>query len=103
MPGMHSHTKEQREAVRQLVYTVLTRDMSTFMPDAFKHWIKDTDGKFRKVGLTLRFEIRERVVYFTVKEIRSGRTLHRFDSSTRVPFDDRDVIMSLDESKPVGR
>jgi hypothetical protein len=103
MPGLHSHTKEQREAVRQLVYTVLTRDMSTFMPDAFKHWIKDTDQKFRKVGLTLKFEIRQRVVYFSIKEIRSGRVIHRFDASTRVPFDDRDVIMSLEESQPTWR
>jgi hypothetical protein len=103
MPGMHSHTKEQREAVRQLVYTVVTRDMSTFTPDAFRHWIKDTDQKFRKVALTLKFEIRERVVYFSVKEVRSGRVIHRFDSSTRVPFDDRDVIMSLDDTKPLWR
>ena len=103
MPGLHSHTKEQREAVRQLVYTVLTRDMSTFMPDSFKHWVKDTDEKFRRVGLMLKFEIRERVVYFSIKEIRSGRVIHRFDSSTRVPFEDRDVIMSIDESKPIWR
>ena len=99
--AMHSHTKEQREAVRQLVYIVLTRDMSTFTPDAFRHWIKDTDQKFRRVGLTLKFEIHERVVYFSVKEIRSGRTLHHFDSSTRVPFESRDIIMSVDETKPV--
>jgi hypothetical protein len=101
--AMHSHTKEQREAVRQLVYTVLTRDMSTFTPDAFRNWIKDTDGKFRKVGLTLKFEIRERVVYFMVKEVRSGRVIHRFDSSTRVPFESRDVIMSLEDAKPLWR
>jgi hypothetical protein len=101
--SMHSHTKEQREAVRQLVYTVLTRDMSTFTPDAFRHWIKDSDGKFRKVGLTLKFEIHERVVYFKVKEVRSGRVIHHFDSSTRVPFDDRDVVMSLEGSTPLWR
>lgn len=100
---MHSHRKEQREAVRQLVYTVLMRDMSTFNPERFKSWIKDTDQKFRKVGLTLRFDIRDRVVYFTVREIRSGRRVHHFDSATRVPFDDRDVIMSVEELRPIGQ
>jgi hypothetical protein len=101
--SMHSHSKEQREVVRQLVYTVLTRDMSTFTADAFRHWIKDSDGKFRKVGLTLNFEIRDRVVHFRVREVRSGRVIHHFDSSTRVPFDDRDIVMSLEEGKPVWR
>ena len=101
--AMHSHTKEQREAVRQIVYTVVTRDMSTFTPDAFRNWIKDNDTKFRKIGLTLKFEIRERVVYFMVKEVRSGRVIHRFDSSTRVPFEARDVIMSLEDAAPVWR
>lgn len=98
---MHSARKEQREAVRQLVYIVLTRDMSTFNPDRFKSWIKETDEKFRKVGLTLKFEIRDRVVFFTVKELRSGRRVHHFDSSTRVPFDGRDVIMSVEQIAPV--
>ncbi|PZR73872.1 MAG: hypothetical protein DLM52_10405 [Chthoniobacterales bacterium] len=102
MSAMHSHSKHQREAVRQLVHTVLTRDMSTFTPDAFRHWIKETDSKFRKVGLTLKFDIHDRVVYFQVKEVRSGRTVHHFDSSTRVPFDDRDVVMSL-EAQPAWR
>src|SRR5438270_5433779 len=97
MSYMHSAPKEQREAVRQLVHLVITRDMSTFNPERFRTWFKDTDQKFRRVGLTLKFEIRDRVVLFSVKEMRSGRTLHRFDSSTRVPFDDRDVIMSADE------
>jgi hypothetical protein len=101
MASLHSHSKEQREAVRQLVQAVLTRDMSTFTADAFKHWIKDSDAKFRKVGLTLKFDIRERVVYFTVKEVRSGRAIYHFDSSTRVPFESRDVIMSLEAVAPV--
>ena len=87
--------------MRQLVQSVLTRDMSTFTADSFKHWIKDIDAKFRKVALTLRFEIRERVVYFTVKEIRSGRAIYHFDSSTRVQFDERDVVMSLEPAAPV--
>jgi len=34
---MHSRSKEQREAVRQLIYLVLTPDMATFNPDRFKH------------------------------------------------------------------
>ena len=58
---MHSRSKEQREAVRQLIYLVLTRDMATFNPDRFKHWIKETDSKFRKVGLMLKFEIKDRL------------------------------------------
>ena len=71
---MHSRSKEQREAVRQLIYLVLTRDMGTFNPDRFKHWIKETDSKFRKVGLMLKFEIRDRFVYFRIKEIRNGES-----------------------------
>ena len=100
---LHSRSKEQREAVRQLVYLVLTRDMATFNPDRFKHWIKETDSKFRKVGLMLKFEIRDRFVYFRIKEIRNGRIIFQFDSSTRVPFDERDVVLSYEELNPVGR
>lgn len=93
---MHSRPKEQREAIRQLVHSVLTRDMATFNPERFKEWIKDIDAKFRRVGLTLVFTIRERSVHFTIKEIRSRRTAYKFSASTHVPFDDRDVIMSVD-------
>jgi hypothetical protein len=92
---MHSRPKEQREAVRNLVHSVLTRDMGTFTPDRFKDWIKDVDARFRKVGLTLLFEIRSRSVHFTIKEIRSGRTAYKFHASTHVPFEDRDVVMSV--------
>lgn len=94
---MHSKPKEQREAVRNLVHSVLIRDMGTFNPERFKDWIKDVDGRFRKVGLTLLFEIRSRSVHFTIKEIRSGRTAYKFSASTRVAFDDRDVVMSVEE------
>ena len=94
---MHSRPKEQREAIRQLVHSVLTRDMSTFNADRFKEWIKDLDAKFRRVGLTLHFTIRERAVNFTIKEIRSRRTAYRFTASTYVPFDDRDVVMTVEE------
>jgi hypothetical protein len=97
---MHSRPKEQREAVRNLVHLVLTRDMGTFNPDRFKDWIKDTDARFRKVGLTLLFEIRSRTVHFTIKEIRSRRVAFNFAASTHVPFEDRDVVMSVDE---IGR
>ena len=89
--------------MRQLVHAVLTRDMSTFTADAFRNWIKDTDARFRKVGLTLKFDIRQRVVYFTIKEVRSGRAVYHFDSATRVPFDDRDVVMSLESATPLWR
>jgi hypothetical protein len=97
---MHSRPKEQREAIRQLVHSVLTRDMATFNPERFKEWIKEIDARFRKVGLTLLFTIRERSVDFTIKEIRSRRTAFRFAASSHVPFDGRDVVMSLDAFVP---
>ncbi len=100
---LHSRSKEQREAVRQLVYLVLTRDMATFNPDRFKYWIKETDSKFRKVGLMLKFEIRDRFVYFRIREIRNGRIIYQFESSTRVPFDERDVVLSYEELSSGGR
>jgi hypothetical protein len=94
--GMHNYSKEQREAVRQLVHTVLMRDMATFTPDRFKDWIKDMDARFRKVALTLAFGIHSRSVHFTIKELRTGRAAFRFTSSTRVQFDDKDVVMSAE-------
>jgi hypothetical protein len=97
MIQMHSRPKEQREAIRNLVQMVLIRDMGVFNPDRFKDWIKDIDARFRKVGLTLIFEIRSRTVHFTIKEIRTGRLAFKFTASTRVPFDDRDVVMSVEE------
>jgi hypothetical protein len=94
---MHSYTKEQREAVRHLLHTVLMRDMGSFTPERFKEWIKDMDARFRKVALTLGFTLQNRAVSFKIKEVRSGRTAFRFTSSTRVRFEDRDVVMSSDE------
>lgn len=94
---MHSRPKEQREAIRQLVHSVLTRDMATFNPERFKEWIREIDSRFRKVGLTLIFAIRERSVSFTIKEIRSRRTAFKFTASTHVPFEDRDVVMTVEE------
>jgi hypothetical protein len=101
MRGMHSHTKEQREVVRDLLHRVLMRDMGTFNPEQFKDWIKDTDARFRRVGLTLRFEIRNRTVNFTIREIRTKRTIFRFASSTHVRFDDRSIVMSAEELAPL--
>ena len=98
---MHSRPKEQREAIRNLVHMVLARDMGTFNPDRFKDWVKDLDARFRKVGLALIFEIRSRTVHFTIREIRTRRIAFNFTASTRVPFDDRDVVMSVDDvSRP---
>jgi hypothetical protein len=97
MIQMHSRPKEQREAVRNLVHAVLTRDMGTFTADRFKEWVREIDARFRKVGLTLLFEIRSRAVHFTIKEIRSARTAFKFTASTHVPFEDRDVVMSVEE------
>ena len=100
---MHSRPKEQREAIRQLVHSVLTRDMGTFNPERFKEWIREVDARFRKVGLTLSFTIRDRSVNFTIKEIRSRRTAFKFTASTHVPFDDRDVVMTVEEFGQSGR
>ena len=94
--GLHSATKGQREVVRQLIHTVLLRDMSTFNPEGFKEWIKAMDTNFRKVGLTLTFKIHDREVHFAIKEIRSGRTMYHFSSATHVRFGDRDVVMTVD-------
>jgi hypothetical protein len=100
---MHSRPKEQREAIRQLVHSVLTRDMGSFNPERFKEWIREVDARFRKVGLTLSFTIRDRSVNFTIKEIRSKRTAFKFTASSHVPFEDRDVVMTVEELGQVGR
>jgi hypothetical protein len=103
MIQMHSRPKEQREAIRNLVQLVLIRDMGTFTPDRFKDWVKDMDARFRKTGLTLRFEIRSRTVHFTIQEIRTRRVAFKFSASTRVQFEDRDVVMSVEDiSKPAS-
>ena len=97
MTGLHSATKGQREVIRQLVYSVMLRDMGTFNPERFREWIKGMDANFRKMALTLIFKIHDREVHFTIKEIRSGRTVYHFNSSTRVRFEARDVVMSIDQ------
>ena len=98
---MHSINKDQRETVRQLLHTVLMRDMGTFTADRFKDWIKDTDQKFRRVAMTLQSAIRERTVSFTIRELRSRRVVFQFKSSTHVQFEDRDVVMSVDQVRGI--
>ncbi len=97
MVGLHSATKGQREVIRQLVHSVLLRDMGTFTPERFRDWIKTMDASFRKMAMTLTFKIHDREVNFTIKEIRTGRTVYRFSSSTHVRFEDRDVVMDYDK------
>ena len=77
--------------------------MGTFNAERFKEWIKEVDARFRKVGLALIFNIRERAVHFTIKEIRSRRTAYKFTASTHVPFEDRDVVMTVEEYGQTGR
>jgi hypothetical protein len=36
-------------------------------------------------------------VHFTIKEVRSKRTVYRFASATRVRFEDRDVVVAVDQ------
>lgn len=94
---MHSYSKDQREAVSDLVRKVVVCDLGTFTPERFRDWIKHIDYQFRKTSLTLRFEIRQRVVHFTVKELRTGRRAYHFTASTRVRFDDSDIVMSVED------
>jgi hypothetical protein len=49
------------------------------------------------VALTMAYQLTNRTVQYTIKEIRSRRTAIRITSTTRVRIDDRDVIMSTDE------
>ena len=93
---MHSATKGEREVVRQLVHSVLVRDMSTFNPERFKEWIKALDQNFRKMALTLTFRIHDHSVHFAIKEIRTRRTIFQFQASTSVVFDDSDVVMQVE-------
>jgi len=97
MTGLHSLSKGQREVVNDLVRKVLVCDMGCFTAERFKDWVKNLDSQFRKMGMTLQFEIRDRAVYFTMKELRTGRRAYHFASSTHVRFDADDVIMSYEE------
>jgi hypothetical protein len=89
---LHSYRKEQREAVSELVRKVIVTDMTIFNPERFRDWTKNLDYQFRKAGLTLRFDIRQGTVHFTVKDVRTGRRVYEFHTSTRVLFDDNDVV-----------
>src|SRR2546423_15323377 len=88
MIQMHSRPKEQREAIRNLVQLVLTRDMGTFTPDRFKDWIRDTDARFGKVGLPLQFEIRSRTVHFTTRKARRTRIASNLPAPSHAQLDD---------------
>lgn len=55
------------------------------------------DAKFRKVALTLSFRLNDRTVHFTIKELRTGRASFQFAASTRVQFEDRDVVMAVED------
>ena len=50
-----------------------------------------------QVALSLVFNLHNRSVNFTIRELRTGRAAFRFTSSTRVRFDDREVVMSPEE------
>ncbi len=97
MMGLHTASKGEREVIRQLVHTVLVRDMSSFNPERFKDWIKAMDTSFRKVGLTLKVKIHDRTPQFTVKQLRGGpgggRTIYQFASSTNVKFGESEIAM----------
>lgn len=97
MGAMHSYTKDQREVVNDMVRKVILCDMGNFTAERFRDWIKNLDTQFRKRGLTLGFDIRQRTVHFTVKELRTGRRAFQFSTSTHVRFDDRDVVVSLED------
>ena len=94
---MHSFTKGQREVVSDLVRKLILCDMGNFTAERFKDWVKNIDNQFRKMGLMLKFEIHDGTVHFTVKELRTGRRVHHFTTSTRVRFESRDVIISYEE------
>jgi hypothetical protein len=97
MGAMHSYSKDQREVVNDLVRKVILTDMGNFTPDRFRDWTKNLDNQFRKRGLSLRFEIRQRTVHFTVRELRTGRRAFQFSASTHVRFEDRDVVMPMED------
>jgi hypothetical protein len=100
MRSMHSYTKAQREAVSELVRKVIVTEMGNFNPERFRDWTKNLDHQFRKGGLTLRFDVRQRTVHFSVRELRTGRLAYQFATSTHLSFDDSDVIKPIEEIAP---
>jgi hypothetical protein len=88
---LHSYRKEQREVVNDLVRKVIVTDLGNFNPERFKDWTKNLNYQFGKAGLMLRFDIRQGTVHFSIKDVRTGRRVYEFHSSTRVLFEDNDV------------
>jgi hypothetical protein len=100
--ALHSYRKEAREAVNDLVRKVIITDMASFNPERFKDWAKNLDYQFNKAGLTLRFEIRRGTVYFNISDVRSGRRVFEFHTSTRVQFEDDEVVPVEEKTKKLG-
>lgn len=100
---MHSVSKNEREAVRDLVHNILVRDMGTFNPETFQAWVKQFDERFRKVALTMRVELNNRAVNVVVKELRTGRAIVRFTCSSHVRFNDDEVSLSQAPEMPIFR
>lgn len=96
---LHSYRKEQREAVNDLVRKVIITDMANFNPERFRDWAENLNYQFGKAGLTLRFDIRQGTVHFMVKDLRTGRRVYEFHTSTRVLFDDGEVMSVEDKIK----
>ncbi|MDQ6860734.1 MAG: hypothetical protein M3032_06215 [Verrucomicrobiota bacterium] len=103
MVGMHNFTKNEREAVRQLVHKILTRDMASFNPESFQTWVKQLDEQFRKVAMTMRIELHSRAVHVSVKELRSGRVVFKFVCSSHVRFPDDAVSLAQAPVVPAFR
>jgi hypothetical protein len=97
--SLHSYRKEQREVVSELVRKVIITDMANFNPERFKDWTKNLDYQFRKAGLTLRFEIRQGTVHFTIKDLRTGRRAYEFYTSTHVRYGDSEVVPVEESTK----
>ncbi len=49
--SLHSLSKGEREAVRQLLHAMIISDLGHFNPERFSEWIREMDGKFRKVSM----------------------------------------------------
>ena len=101
--SMHSFTKEQREAVRQLVQTVIVCDLGNFNPERFMEWAKQIDARFRKVAMMMTYSINDRKVRFYIKEVRARRTVFQFTASTNVHFEDHEVTPPVEAILPTFR
>ncbi len=79
---------------------MIISELGNFSPERFSEWIRQMDGKFRKVSMGLAFQISSRRVSFTIKELRSGRRVYQFKSSTSVRFEDGDVAYTPEAVAP---